>query len=59
MKGLCRDFVSPSWRRRQFDWAELLRHIRIVTDPKMLAYLNAEVEKRAREERTESNKRNE
>jgi hypothetical protein len=55
MKRLCRDFLTPSWRRRQFDCAELLRHIRVVTDPKMLAYLNAEVEKRAREERTESN----
>jgi len=59
MKRLCRDILTPSWRRRQFDCPGLLRHIRIVTDPKMLACRNAEVEKIAREERTGSNKRNE
>jgi hypothetical protein len=57
MKRLCRKFLVPSWRRRRFDCGELLRHIRIVTDPKKLAYLNAEVERRAREEQAES-KRN-
>jgi hypothetical protein len=57
MKRRCREPLTPSWRRRKFECAELLRHVRVVTDPKKLAYLNAEVERRAREEQAES-KRN-
>jgi len=57
MKRLCRELLTPSWRRRKFECAELLRHVRVVTDPEKLAYLNAEVERRAREEQAES-KRN-
>ncbi|SRR5260221_6892477 len=53
-KRLCRELLTPSWRRRKFECAELLRHVRVVTDPKKLAYLNAEVERRAREEQAES-----
>ena len=53
-KRMCRELLTPSWRRRQFECAELLRHVRVVTDPKKLAYLNAEVERRAREEQAES-----
>jgi hypothetical protein len=54
MKRLCRQLLTPSWRRRKFECAELLRHVRVVTDPKKLAYLSAEVERRAREEQAES-----
>jgi hypothetical protein len=57
MKRLCRGPLTPSWRGRNFECAELLSHVRVVTDPKKLAYLNAEVERRAREEQAES-KRN-
>jgi hypothetical protein len=53
-KRLCRELLTPSWRRRKFECTELLRHVRVVTDPKKLAYLNAEVERRAREEQAES-----
>ena len=51
---MCRELLTRSWRGRQFECAELLRHVRIVTDPKKLAYLNAEVERRAREEEAKS-----
>ena len=54
MKRLCRELLTPSWRRRRFECAELRRHVRVVTDPKKLAYLHAEVERRAREEEAES-----
>jgi len=57
MKRRCRELLTPSRRRRKFECAELLRHVRVVTDPEKLAYLNAEVERRAREEQAES-KRN-
>jgi hypothetical protein len=56
MKRLCRDPLKPSLRRRSFECAELLRHVRVVTDPQELAYLNAEVERRAREKQAESKK---
>ena len=42
MKQMCREITS-SLRRRQLAVTELLRHARIVTDPKTLARLNAEV----------------
>jgi hypothetical protein len=45
MKRMCRNPITPSWRRRQLTSADLLRHARIVTDPEKLAYLNAEVAK--------------
>ena len=45
MKQTCREMTS-SVRRRQLAVTELLRHARIVTDPKTLAYLDAEVAKR-------------
>ena len=32
--------------RRQISWRELLPHIAIISDPKRLAELNAEVERR-------------
>jgi hypothetical protein len=46
MKRICREPMTPSWRRRHLSSADLLRHARIVTDPEKLAYLNAEVERR-------------
>jgi hypothetical protein len=45
MKQTCREMTS-SLRRRQLAVTELLRHARIVTDPKTLAYLDAEVARR-------------
>jgi hypothetical protein len=45
MNRMCRKFL-PSWLRRQWDVAELLRHAKIVTDPETLAYLKAEAGKR-------------
>jgi hypothetical protein len=48
MKQMCREITS-SLRRRQLAVTELLRHARIVTDPKTLARLNAEVARCKRE----------
>ena len=48
MKQTCREMTS-SLRRRQLAVTELLRHAGIVTDPKTLAYLNAEVARRKAE----------
>jgi hypothetical protein len=45
MTHTCRKSLATSWHRRQQLWSAL-RHARIVTDPKLLAYLNAEIEKR-------------
>jgi hypothetical protein len=42
MKRMCREIV-PTWRRRR-SW-EILRHARVVTDPKELAQLKVEAEK--------------
>ena len=47
MTRMCRSSQARSWRSRQLVWATL-RHARIVTDPKILARLNAEVESRKR-----------
>jgi hypothetical protein len=45
MRGLCRKPQVSSWQRRQ-PVLSALRHARIVTDPKLLARLNAEIKKR-------------
>ena len=45
MNRTCRKSLTSSWRRRQASIANLLRHARIVTDPKKLAYLKAEARK--------------
>src|ERR1700674_2048522 len=45
MKQTCREITS-SLGRRQLAVTELLRHARIVTDTKTLAYLDAEVARR-------------
>jgi hypothetical protein len=50
MERMCRQLVTPSWRRRQLIWQESFPHARIVTDVKKLAQLNAEVAKRKRKE---------
>ncbi len=41
-KRMCRSFTF----RRQISWKRLLPHITILDDPKKMAQLNAEVEKR-------------
>ena len=43
MKGMCRE-RSSSWRNSKLA-SNLLRHARIVTDPKKLAHLRAEAAK--------------
>jgi hypothetical protein len=53
MKRSCREFMRPSRLRQPTAVTRLLRNPRIVTDPKTLAYLNAEVEKRMREEQSD------
>lgn len=53
MTRVCRAFRP---RRRSFAAAEWPCRLSIVTDPKALAYLNAEVERRRREKETELEK---
>jgi len=43
MKCRCRGLRTG---RRQMSWQEVFPHARIISDPKKLAQLNAEVEKR-------------
>jgi hypothetical protein len=50
MERLCRQFVTPSWRKRQLIWQEVFPHARVVTDVKKMAQLNADVAKRKRKE---------
>jgi hypothetical protein len=50
MERMCRQLVTPSWRRQQLIWQEFFPHARIVTDVKKLAQLNADVAKRKRKE---------
>jgi hypothetical protein len=50
MKRMCRQLVTPSWRKRQLIWQEFFPHARIVTDAKKVAQLNADVAKRKRKE---------
>ena len=57
MKQTCREMTS-SLRRRQLAVTELLRHARIVTDPKMLAYLDAEVARRKGEAKGATSEQN-
>jgi len=46
MQHMCRQIAAPNWRKRQLAMTELLRHARVVTDPKKMACLNAEVARR-------------
>jgi len=48
-KCMCRVRLTPSWDKRNFAGTRLLRPVTVVTDPKKLAYLKAEVKKRERE----------
>jgi hypothetical protein len=57
MKQTCRE-MSSSLRRRQLAVTELLRHARIVTDPKTLARLNAEVARCKREAEAATSEQN-
>jgi hypothetical protein len=43
VKNRCRKTARPMGRRRQNTMLELLRHARVVTDPKKLASLAAEL----------------
>ena len=49
MNGMCRKLRASSWRRPGLA-AFALRHAKIVTDPRRLAQLNAEVANRKRKE---------
>ena len=57
MKQTCREMTS-SLRRRQLAVTELLRHARVVTDPKTLAYLDAEVARRNAGAKTATSEQN-
>jgi hypothetical protein len=46
MNRTCREPVTQAWHRRQLAISDLLRHAKIVTDPKILQHLKAEVAKR-------------
>jgi hypothetical protein len=46
MNRLCHETVTQTWRRRQLAISDLLRHAKIVTDPRTLEHLNAQVAKR-------------
>jgi hypothetical protein len=46
MRRMCRWRLGSSWRKRQRASEELLRQVRIVTDPAKLAYLYAEAKRR-------------
>lgn len=52
MKRMCRE--NPGWRREHWAWEDLVRHIKIVSDPTKLAQLNAELERRKRKEQEKS-----
>jgi hypothetical protein len=52
MKRLCREI--PAGRNERLAWDELVRHIKIVTDPDKVAQLNAELEGRRAKEREDS-----
>jgi hypothetical protein len=53
MKALCRQLPARSRRRRKL-WQELFPHARIITDPKKLAQLNADLAQHKRIEEAES-----
>lgn len=46
MRRMCRRRLGSSWRKRQRASEDLLRNVRIVTDPAKLAYLYAEAKRR-------------
>ena len=52
MRRICRE--SPRWRREWLAWEELVRHIKIVSEPNKLVELKAELEKRKRIEQENS-----
>jgi hypothetical protein len=49
---MCRE--SPGRRRERVAWEELVRHIKMVSDPEKLAQLNAELERRKRKQKANS-----
>jgi len=46
MKRMCREPVMEAWSRRQLAVTALLRHAKVVKDPRKLEYLNAQLAKR-------------
>ena len=53
MRRLCRRLATPC-RRSPRLWQDLFSHVQIVTDPKKLAQLNADLASRKRKEELES-----
>lgn len=53
MKRLCRQ-LSTSFRHAPKLWQELLPHARVITDPKRLAQLHADLASRKRKEEAEA-----
>lgn len=53
MKRLCRRLSTP-YRRKEKLWRELFSHARVITDPKKLAQLNADLARRKQREEAES-----
>jgi hypothetical protein len=52
MRRPCRRLVTP-YRRSPKLWQDLFSHVRIITDPKKLAQLNADLASRKRKEELE------
>ena len=52
MKRLCHEI--PAGHSERLAWDELVRHIKIVTDPDKVVQLNAELERRRAKEREDS-----
>ena len=46
MNRMCHETMTQTWRRRQLAISDLLRHAKVVTDPRTLEHLNAQVAKR-------------
>lgn len=53
MQRRCRELMKTAGTRQRIAVTRLLHNARIVTDPKILASLNAEAQKRTREEQAE------
>ena len=40
MNRMCHETVTQTWRRRQVAISDLLRHAKVVTDPRTLEHLD-------------------
>jgi hypothetical protein len=52
MKRPCRQFLRSVQTRARVTWQEMFPHARVVTDPKKMAQLEAEIARRKREDST-------